>query len=228
MSKKVLCVAVLFSLVALTGCANRFKANLKNNPAVKKVAVVSLAVSDWGGTVNHDSVGKDSVGHLMQQATGRMIVYTEKELAKHWKVKDVKTFVTNPKYRKAAEDIQVSTYSPVVKGREMPLFGAGFKKGDITPEKAKTLCSALGVDAVVLVFSEWTAQTGGFVPLTKAVSKNVVSFWDSKGEKIFYRRIDVQGAKPLGAMGIKAVNSTTIAQWTNGYESALNKMLVAL
>jgi hypothetical protein len=226
MWKKALLIALLSS-IALVGCSAP-KANLKNNPALKKVAVVSLAVSDWGGTVNTNSVGRESVGNLMQNATVKMIALTEKELANHWQVKKVETFIGDAKYRKAAEDIRVSTHSPIIKGKEMPLFGAGFKRGDITPEKAKELCAALGVDAVVLVFSEWTAVTGGMVPITKALSKNVVSFWDSKGEKIYFRRIDIQGRKPLGAFNVKAVNQETINQWSDGYEEALKKMFAML
>ncbi|MBE0595657.1 MAG: hypothetical protein IH614_00145 [Desulfuromonadales bacterium] len=229
MLKKGLLVVALLSFSLSVGCSSRApKAQLKNNPSLKKVAVVSLAVSDWGGTVSSSSVGRDSVGNLVQNATGTMIASTEKELAKHWQVRKVDTFITDANYRKAAEQLRVSLYTPVINGKEMPLFGAGFKKGDITPDKAKTLCAALGVDAVVLVFSEWTVKTGGVVPLTKAVSKNIVSFWDSEGQKIFFRRIDVQGKKTLGAMGIKAVNQETIGEWTGGYEEALQKMLAVL
>jgi hypothetical protein len=227
MWRKALSVVLLSSLT-LVGCSATPKANLKNNPAVKKVAVVSLVVSDWGGTVDRDSVGRQSVGGLMQNATGKMIAVTEKELAKHWQVRKVDTFINDAKYRNAAEDVRVGIYAPVIKGKEMPLFGAGFKKGDITAEKAKTLCAALGVDAVVLVFSEWTAKTGGVVPITKALSKNVVSFWDSNGEKIYFRRIDVQGKKPLGAFNVKAVNQETINQWSDAYEEALQKMFAML
>ncbi|MFA5516953.1 MAG: hypothetical protein WDA20_11765 [Desulfuromonadales bacterium] len=228
MLKKISIVAALMAMVSLVGCASTPRAALKNNPAVKKVAVVSLAVSDWGGTVNSSSVGNESVGSLMQDATGKMLSITEQELAKHWQVKKVNTFITDAKYRKAAVDTRAAIYAPVAQGKGMPIFGAGFKKGDVTPEKARELCAALGVDAVVLVFSEWTARTGGMIPITKAVSKNVVSFWDRKGQKIYFRRIDVQGRKPLGAMGVKAVNRGTIEQWTGGYEEALQKMFAML
>ena len=228
MSKKFLLVTLLVSLVALGGCGMAGRAHMKISPSVKKVAVVSLAVSDWGGSVKGDSISTTSVHGLMRDATVGMLTYTERELKNHWKVERVGEFITNRKYRKAAEDIRVSTYSPVVRGREMPLFGPGFKKGDITQQKARDLCAALHVDAVVLVFSEWTVKTGGFIPMTKAVSKNVVSFWNKKGEKIYFRRIDIAGRKPIGAMGIKAVNKGTIKQWTWGYETALKRMFAAI
>jgi hypothetical protein len=227
MLKRIAILAFLFPLLALAGCAAP-KAKLKNNPNLKKVAIISLAVSDWGGSVNANSIGSESVRTLVQNATGKMLTFTERELANFWQVKRVDSFITDSQYRKAAADIRVSVHSPRVNGKEMPLFGAGFKRGDITPEKAKNLCKTLGVDAVVLVFSEWTTATGGMVPITKARSKNVVAFWDKRGEKIYFRRIDVQGRKPIGAFNIKAVNRETIEQWTDGYEEALRKMFASL
>ncbi len=217
---------VLF--LGLTGCAATVKAKLKGNPDLKKVAVVSMAISDWGGSVDSNSIGGTSVGSLMQGASTKMLVFTEKSLAEHWQVVGAKTFVNNTGYRKAAEDIKVSVYSPIFSKKIMPLFGPGFKRGDITAEKARELCMALKVDAVVLVFSEWTQATGGFVPLTRARTKNIVAFWDKKGEKIFYRRIDMNGKKVLGAMGIKAVTDDTINEWTDSYEVSLNQMFKSL
>ncbi len=226
MLKRIVILALFIPLLALAGCAP--KAKLKANPDLKKVAIVSLAVSDWGGSVNANSIGSESVRTLVQNATGKMLTFTERELGNIWQVKRVDSFITDSQYRKAAADIRVSVHSPRLDGKEMPLFGAGFKKGDITPEKAKNLCKTLDVDAVVLVFSEWTTATGGYVPTTKARSKNVVAFWDKHGKKIYFRRIDVQGRKTIGAFNIKAVNRETIEQWTDGYEEALRRMFASL
>ncbi|MBW6510902.1 MAG: hypothetical protein K0A93_02130 [Desulfuromonadaceae bacterium] len=228
MQQRLSLVVFLMFLLLLTGCAGAVKANLKGNPELKQVAVVSLAISDWGGSVDSNSVGGHSVSSLMQGATAKMLAVTEKTLSEHWQVVAVKTFITSKGYRKAAEDIKVSVYSPIITKKEMPLFGPGFKKGDITPEKARELCKTLKVDAVVLVFSEWTQATGGFVPLTRAKTKNIVSFWDKNGDKIFYRRIDMVGKKVLGGLGIKAVNKETINEWTDSYTTSLEKMFKSL
>lgn len=220
-------IGMLILLLGVTGCVAT-KANLKENTGLKKVAVVSLAVSDWGGTVDSGSVGGTSVGTLMQGGTGEMLDHIEKLLAERWQVKKAKTFVATAGYRKAAEDIHVDVYSPRFKKKEMVLFGTGFKKGNITPEKARELCRMLKVDAVVLVFSEWTQATGGFVPITRAKTKNVVSFWDKNGEKIYYRRIDMNGEHVLGGFGIKAVTHDTIDEWINSYALSLNKMFKSI
>lgn len=222
---------LLSGLLALTlvlaGCAG-VKSNLKGNEQVKRVAVVSLAISDWGRSVDTGSAGGTSVGTLMESATGKLLTSTEKTLSEHWQVKRASTFASDPAYRKLAEDVQVSTYSPSFGNREMPLFGPGFKKGDITPEKARALCKVLKVDAVVLVFSEWTAVTGGVVPTTRARSKNVVAFWDKNGKKIFHRRVDMSGRRVIGAGGVKAVTHETIKDWIESYDLSLNKMFVSL
>jgi hypothetical protein len=228
MQKRLWLAGLLVLLLGLTGCVAVGKAKLKGNPELKKVAVVSLAISDWGQSVDSGSIGGTSVAALMQGSTAKMLAFTEKTLAEHWQVREAKTFVAEAGYRKAAEDIQVSVYSPVFKKKTMPLFGPAFKKGDITPEKARQLCTTLKVDAVVLVFSEWTQATGSVVPMTKAKTKNVVSFWDKNGVKIYHRRIDMQGKNPLGAFGIKAVTNETINQWTGSYEVALSEMFKSL
>ncbi|ALC16395.1 hypothetical protein DSOUD_1617 [Desulfuromonas soudanensis] len=228
MQKRLWVAGLVVLLLGLTGCAANITAKIKGNPELKKVAVVSLAISDWGGSVDSGSVGGTSVRDLMRGSTVKMLTFTEKTLAEHWQVRKAETFVAEAGYRKAAEDIQVSVYSPILKKKEMPLFGAAFKKGDITAEKARELCKTLKVDAVVLVFSEWTQATGGIVPTTRAKTKNVVSFWDKNGEKIFYRRIDMQGSTVLGAFGIKAVTAGTINQWTDSYEVSLNNMFKSL
>jgi hypothetical protein len=216
-------------LLGLTGCAAIIgKSKIKGNPELKKVAIVSLAISDWGQSVDSGSIGGTAVATLMQGSTAKMLALTEKTLAEHWQVRGAKTFVAEAGYRKAAEDIRVSVYSPIFGKKTMPLFGPAFKKGDITAEKARELCTTLKVDAVVLVFSEWTQATGSVVPTTRAKTKNVVSFWDKNGEKIFYRRIDMLGKKPLGAFGIKAVTNETINQWTDSYEVALGEMFKSL
>lgn len=229
MQKHLWYTGLLVLILGMTGCATTGKANINGTSDLQRVAVVSLAISDWGQSVDSGSIGSTSAGALMQGSTAKMLAFTEKTLAEHWQVREAKTFVTDEaSYREVAEDIQVSVYSPIFKEKKMPLFGKSFKKGDITPEKASELCRMLKVDAVVLVFSEWTHAVGRIVPITRAKTKNVVSLWNKNGEKIFYRRIDVQGKNVLGAFGIKAVNSETINEWTDSYEMSLSEMFKSI
>ena len=99
------------------------------------------------------------------------------------------------------------------------------KGGMIKPETAISLCKPLKVDAIVLIFSEWTVRTGGMVPMTKSLTKNVFTMWDRDGNLIAKKRIDKIGQKALGAFGVKAVNNNTITEWGNSTRRALDEII---
>jgi hypothetical protein len=228
MKKILFNLACLILVLQLIGCTASV-GNLRENQAVKKVAVVSLSVSDWGGSVSSQSItAQDPVMKLIDKQTVEMLTHLENELSARWEVKRASSFIDNKSYRKEAAESVLTVLVPSLKGQKMPVFttvSGALKKGDIEPDKAKALCKALQVDAVVVVFSEWTAKTGGVVPMTKAVSKNIVSFWDKDGQKIFTRRVDMLGNKPLGAMGLKVVNQETINEWTDTYKRSVTRIV---
>lgn len=226
-ARLLLAIGAGWALSALAGCAGSV-AELKNNRELKKIAVVSLATVDWWRTVDHASIGDASTASLMQGATGTMLAYTEQTLAKHWQVKRAETFAANAAYQKAAEKVPGKIHSPIFGGKKMPLFGTNYIKGEIAPEKARELCRLLNVDAVMLVYSEWAAATGHHVPVTRALTKNVFSVWDKHGQKLFHQRIDTMGSRVLGAMGVKAVTSSTINEWVGAYKDSLRKMFKAV
>ncbi len=229
--KKVLLLSMSVLLaLSLVGCAGK-QISLREKPSLKKMAVVSLSVSDWGGSVKYGSVGNTSVNKLIEKATQDMLAYSEQTLSKRWEIKPAASFISGKAYQKEAVSSGLDVFVPTVKGKAMPLFtnGSGqIKRGDLVPAKAKALCRCLDVDAVVLVFSEWTYRTGVFVPLTKALSKNIVSVWDKNGTKLAMRRVDKMGTKTLGAMGIKAVNETTINEWVDTYKSSFSQIVKQL
>ena len=225
----VILVGLVLSL-QLQACATK-QASLRKNPAIKKVAVVSLSVSDWGGSVQANNVSRTSANKLIQDSINSLLTYTERELGTRWEVRKAATFVGNGSYRKQGVDSALTVYVPRLKGKDMPVFtnvSREIKRGDLDAARARALCKTLQVDAVVLVFSEWTAKTGGFVPITKAVTKNIVSVWDAQGKKLAMRRVDTMGAKPLGALGIKTVNQTTIAEWTDTYKRSITQIVKQL
>lgn len=224
---------IMFMLVALVavqlGCAAAGGAkSIKSLAQVKKVAVVSLTMSDWGGSVKAGGAG-GNVDKTLQNATSQLLKDTEARLGKDYKVVKAETFVGNGGYQKATVKHALSVYTPEIKGKELGVFtadGKSLKRGDVTPEKARELCKLLGVDGVFVIFSEWTVKTGGFVPTTKAVTKNIVSLWDAKGEKVFTRRVDKMGSRVIGGMGIKAVTADTVDEWTGTYRQALDTILM--
>lgn len=90
---------------------------------------------------------------------------------------------------------------------------------------AADLCQALGVDLIALVYSEWATKTGGFIPVTKPLTKNVMGIFDSQGRRIFKDRKDNVGRKTLGAFGRAVVDEDTINQWVGSYEDGMTRIL---
>lgn len=225
MKKSTLLSLLLLPLLTLLPAA---PACAKGKLEATSLAVVSLSVSDWGGMVRASNWKGSPTQALMQKETAEMVAFTEAELGKRWQVKPVKQFIGDPAFRKLAVEHQLSAILPEIGGHELPLFTAdtkALKKCDIDPETAKALCAALKVDAVVVVFSEWASKTGGFVPTTKAVAKNLVGVWDASGKKVAFDRVDMMGEKTLGAYGGMTVDETTIGEWTNAYQKSLVKIL---
>jgi len=201
--------------------------SLKALPQIKKVAVVSLSVSDWGGSVKTNAAG-GNVAKTIQTAVNSMLTDTEARLAKDYRVVKASSFINSSGYTKHFVDNNFVMNVPQVKGKNLGVFtadGRALRRGDLAPEKAQALCKALGVDGIFVIFSEWTVRTGGFVPLTKAVSKNIVSLWDAQGKKVFTRRVDKMGSRTIGGMGIKAVTADTVDEWTGTYKQSLDTIL---
>ncbi len=228
MKRTLLMPALIALILSLCGCLAS-SAKLGDNPEVKKVAVISLAVSDWGGSIKMGAVGGEKVDKLIRDSLNDMLTYTEQQLATRWEVKKTASFVKSSGYRQQGVERQLlSVLVPSPGGQPMTIFtnvSKEIKTGIIDPAKAKALCTALQVDAVVLVFSEWTTKTGGVVPTTKAVSKNILSVWDKNGQKLVTKRVDMMGTRTLGAMNVKAVNQETISEWSDTYKKSVARIL---
>jgi len=226
--KRLLTLVFAGVVATMVGCGGGGATkSLKALPQIKQVAVVSISVSDWGGSVKGNAVG-GNVAKTMQDATNTMLTDTETRLAQQYKVVKASSFVGKSGYQNEIVAHNFVMNVPQVKGKSLGVFTADKRsllRGDITSTKAQALCKALGVDGVFVIFSEWTVRTGGFVPLTKAVTKNIVSLWDAQGKKVFTRRVDKQGRRTLGAMGIKAVTAETVSEWTGTYKQSLDLIL---
>jgi len=216
-------------VVVLAGCAGRGPiGDLQIHPEIQRVAVVSLAVSDYDDTVKSGAVGDADVTLLMQEAANRMLDDTETQLSKHFQVIKASSYADGQGYRQQALKKPRKLVVPQMRQRKLAVFSEGdsaLKYGDIPPLKAQLLCEALGVDGVILVYSEWTVKIGGWVPLTKALTRNYLALWDVHGEKVFFRRVDKMGNRTLGAWGVNALVPETINQWTDSYSQSLELML---
>lgn len=231
MQRNALRLALACMAVIVAGFVSSSTALSGEGASIKKVAIVSFSVSDVAGTVRAGSIGKTSVPDLIKGTVSGMLLDAEKKLGKKWAITKAAGFIDNAAYRKAGVPKTLSVFVPKVNGREMPVFtevSKEIKGGQIDPQKARQLCKALNVDAVVLIFSEWSSKTGSFVPTTKAITKNVLTVWDSNGKQVIKKRVDTVGKKTLGASGIKAVNKETIGEWRASFNSSMDKIVSSL
>jgi len=230
MKRNLVYSGILVLIFTLSGCVSSTSGKIDTS-SINRVAVVSLSISDWGGSVRMGSVGSTSVSELISDTAAKMLVDTEEKLSSKWQVVKASSFVGSNNYQKLGTEKTLSVIVPKVNGKEMAVFtqvSKEIKGGQIAPQTAMDLCKALQVDAVVLVFSEWTVKTGGIVPMTKAVTKNIFTIWDANGKQITKKRVDMMGSKSLGAFGIKAVNENTISEWHASYDKAMNKIIASI
>ena len=231
MKKSVLKLALLCSLATLFCFVLSPIVFAADSPKLNTVALVSLTVSDLGGSVQSGSIGSTPTAKLITGAVNDMLNDAEKALGAKWTVAKASTFIDNAGYRKQAVEKTLTVYVPLVNEKEMAVFTQASKEikgGILDAEKAKELCKALNVDGVVLIFSEWAAKTGGFVPTTKALTKNILTVWDSNGNKVVTKRVDTVGNKTLGVGGFKAVNEETIKEWRDSFNRSLEAIIKTL
>ncbi len=196
-----------------TGTEKKAPAKISSD-AKKEVAIVSFAVNNYGAMYGQGAI--DPV--LIKENMNILLSETEEILERYWKVKPVKSFAHEASYFDLSiGKTRQGLFAPEIAGRSMPTFTDkrnDVVKGNLSPEIAKELCKALNVDAVVLYYSEWTLDSGKFVPTIKALTKNCVSMYDGKGKKLFYKRKDIRGSKTIGsAFSPVHINEDTIENW---------------
>lgn len=218
-------------LVIATGFVSSSIVSAGEGAGIKKIAIASFTVSDMAGTVRVGSVGAKSVPKLISGAINGMLNDAEKKLGHKWKVTATSSFIGSAGYRKQGVPKTLTVYVPKINGMDMPVFtqeSKEIKSGTIDPQKAAALCKALNVDGIVLIFSEWSAKTGNFVPTTKAITKNVFTLYDRSGRQVFKKRVDTVGKNTIGASHIKAVNDKTIGEWRDSFKISMDKIVGSL
>ncbi len=224
---------VLFVLMLLSsGCASSGEPTGKSTGtrpqrfSVEKVALVALNVNNYGTYGSRGIIPPQLVTDTMDS----LLAATESTLGEYWSVRAVEDFINDESYYSLSLGRANERYfAPKVSGKEMPVFSDAKRdviRGVLTKDTAQKLCETLAVDAVVLVYSEWSFQTGKFVPIMKAVTKNCISMYDRNGKHLFYDRKDVLGTKPIGGAfaGIHA-NESTIGQWVESYKTGVEFVL---
>jgi hypothetical protein len=200
----------------------------KPSAPINKVALVSLSVTNWRGSATGTAGTVDRANKLIDSTLAELLVETEKKLSGFMQVTKASGFVANPAYRSLIVKNDLSAMVPKVQGTPMAVFTSDNSEliaAALKPDVAMKLCSNLKVDAVVVVYSEWSYAQGGFVPLRRALAKNVVSVWDRGGNLVFNKRVDETGSGVLGGpYSPIVVNEGTIKQWGGAYILGFNQI----
>ncbi len=211
---------------ALVGCGGPMSvASFSRQSQGQRIAVVSVAVNDFGGALQ--GWNSTRTGDLMASRAAAMVQVAETALAQRFTVVPAASFVTSPAYMSVphgGHEVAV----PVVNGAVMPVFG--FSRGElvgasISPEQAQALCAAAGTDYVAVIYSEWGVATGGFIPTSKAMAKTILSIFDAQGVHIARTRLEDRGERTLGAFGHVVVDEGSIDEWVGAYGASLTRML---
>ena len=228
-------ILLSITALALAGCGGGRAHNKSALEAYRtnkgSVAVVSFSVNDYAKVLTNYNVSGSDVSKLIDSKLEEMVTLTEQKLSTHFNVKPTSEFAASDDFRKAASGQQFEVYAPRYGDKPLPIFAAErgeLIKAQMTPEQAKQVCNTLGVDMIMVIYSEWATQTGGIVPTTKPVTKNVVSIFDKSGEQLYGDRRNQMGSRNVGAFSAAAVNEETIMGWVDAYAQALQFMVDGL
>jgi hypothetical protein len=221
--------------VAVAGCGGGGAHNKSALGAYKtnkgKVAVVSITVNDYADVLKNNNVSSADVNAVIDKKMVEMLTLAETKLGGHFSVMPAAEFSAKDDYQKLSSGQAFDVFRPAVDGKPMPIFAesrSDLIKSNMTPDRAKQLCTTLGVDMVAVVYSEWQTKTGGIVPTTKPYTKTVLSIFDKSGEQLYGNRHDETGAKNVGAFGVSGVTEENISHWVNAYDKALQFMVDGL
>lgn len=196
-----------------------------------KVAVVSLTVNDYADILKSGNMSSSDVDNLIDKKLGEMLTLTEQKLSNHFSVMPAADFGAQDSFQQLSSGTPFEVFRPEFEGKPMPIFASSrgeLIKSQMTPDRAKKLAEALGVDMVAVVYSEWQTKTGGIVPTTKAVAKTVMSIYDKTGEQLYGMRRNQVGGRNVGAFNATAINEDTISAWVDAYDKSLQLLVDGL
>lgn len=223
-----LLLAIVVSIL-LAGCVTAAGVKKPSAP-IRKMALVSLTVSNWMGMVS-GTAGDAKAAELINSTFAGLLTSTESKLSGVKPLNRMSNFIDNPTYRSFNVKSDVPLMFPKVSGTPVVNFSKSESDviaANLNPETAKKLCATLQVDAVVVIYSEWAAAQGHFVPMRRALAKNVVSVWDRSGNLIFNTRVDSMSEAVVGGPYVTVVNVGTIRHWAEAYNTSLSQIVTQM
>ncbi len=218
--------------VLLAGCVTA-KGAAKPTEAtvpIRKMALVSLSVSNWMSMVS-GTAGDARAAELISSTFAGLVTTTESKLSGVKHLVKISSFIDKPAYRSMGVKADVPLMFPKVNGQTIVNFSRSEDEvisANLSPDAAKKLCATLQVDAVVVVYSEWAAAQGHFVPTRRALAKNVVSVWDRNGNLVFNKRVDETSDAVVGGPYVTVVNVGTIRHWAEAYAKSFDQIVAEM
>lgn len=216
--------ALALSVVIAAGCGGPSMHSVVASTQGRRVAVVSLAVNDFGGSLQGWNSTRTS--DLMFSRAASMVGMVEQQLATHWQVVPAPAFVGNPALQQMAVPYEVAV--PYFNGVPLPVVApdrGSLVRARLTPQQAQALAQIAGADMLVVVYTEWGVVTGGFIPTSKALAKTVLSIYDASGTLLYTGRADRHGSRTLGALGHVVVDEGSIDEWVSAFGEAIAYLL---
>jgi len=209
--------------VQLSGCGTSVT---RPSTPIKKVAVISLVINSED-LDQYDPVKTATTEKIVNSKfVSGLVKATEAKLSGIMQVRPVSGFVGSADYQGIGVKRQPPYTLPEIDGKSMVLLSAVRQeqvKGKLKPEIAQKLCASLGVDGVVLIYSEWFQERGGMVPTIRPYTDNFVAVWDSHGNLVLRKRIaemgDVQG------FGMVNISAEKLPEWTGLYMKFLDVLV---
>jgi hypothetical protein len=223
-----LILGVVVVLVSVS-CRRQSLSGLATETQGRSLAVVSLSINDFNQALKQHGWNWSSVrtSTLITGQAANMVRGVEQQFARHWKVIPAESFVGRAEYQRLAgppREVAV----PMFGNAYMPLFGNDrddLVSARVDPGKIKALAAITHADLIAVVYAEWGVETGGFVPTSKALSKNVLSIFSSSGEPLYHGRADIVGERTLGAFRHVFIDENSINDWGNAFSSGIAELL---
>ncbi len=224
MKRRIYMAIIALALIPFSAQAASYLPKLVAANPDKKIAVVSISANNFGGSLQgwNDANSSDLMGGRLNS----MLEFTEKTFSAGFEVIPTSSFANKTEFIALAGE-QRDVGAPMFDGMYMPLFSKNRKqliKAMVDKDVALALIEITGADFLLIVYSEWAVKTGGFIPTSKPLTKNVISIYDSSGKQVFKGRIDKMGRKTLGAMGNVVVDENTIDHWASAYKDSIAAM----
>lgn len=219
-----LILGVVVVLVSVS-CRRQSLSGLATETQGRSLAIVSLSINDFNQSLQGWNSARTST--LMTGNAANMVRGVEQQFARHWKVIPAESFVGRAEYQRLAgppREVAV----PIFGNAYMPLFGNDrddLIAARMDPGKIKALAAMTHADLIAVIYAEWGVQTGGFVPTSKALSKNVLSIFDASGQQLYHGRADIVGERTLGAFSHVVVDENSINDWVGAFSNGIAELL---